>query len=164
MRRTWTVLLSALLVVATVAPPTVYAAGPTIVMFYGQSLPKPIFITINNGEDANKYDPLFECKGDGILPRDIGNRPFVTLAMFWGKWDKYVTNPSLLPELVPTSAPQHGRLYLPTRTQPWAVLIRTQIRNGDPVPIPQDATGFELRCAVSEQGAGFLRQAGVPGL
>jgi len=132
-------------------------------MFYGESLPEPVFITIKNGEDANKYDPLFECRGDGILPKGIGTRPFVNLAMFWGKWERQVADPSLLAELVPTSAPQHGRLYLPTKTEP-ALLIRTQIRNGDPVPIPQAPTGFELRCAISEQGTSFLRQAGVPGL
>lgn len=120
MRRTCAVLLSAsLLVVAAVAPPTVYAAGPTIVMFYGESLPEPVFITIKNGEDANKYDPLFECRGDGILPKGIGTRPFVNLAMFWGKWERQVADPSLLAELVPTSAPQHGRLYLPTKTEPY---------------------------------------------
>ena len=155
--------LSVLLLCLMLGSP-VNAAGPAIVMFYGESLSKPVFITVKTAEDAARYS-FFECRSDGNLTTAITARPFVKLAAFWDfrRWDRYLTDPRLLPELDPSQASQHGRLYLPTKSEP-AVLIRTQFRNGDPVSIPAVPALFELRCPLSAESAGILQQAGVPGL
>jgi hypothetical protein len=141
----------------------VYAASPSIVMIYGPSLPKPVFVTMTNGQDAQKY--LFlTCGGVGNLPRGIEARPFVKVAAFWEHrlWSRYLADPKLLPELVPALSSQHGRLYLPTGTEP-AFLVSTQFLNTKPVPIPEEPTAFELRCSLSGANTAVLRELGVPG-
>jgi hypothetical protein len=99
--------------------------------------------------------------------------------MFWGgDWWKYVEDRQLLSTLRPEAANQHGRLYLPTATQP-AVNLATpgfgcvsttrqglrRVGSGPPPAWPMPIDPRDLVCAVklTTPDAQVARELGIPG-
>lgn len=106
------ILFSIALLALLVSMTRTEAVAPRLVMVYGNPLPKPIVI------DANT-EKLFERQGlvsiDGKIvdlshtndfaPDDMKNRPYLTLALFWGsEWVRYVQEGKPLDQLRPEDA------------------------------------------------------------
>jgi len=75
----------------------------------------------------------------GTLASRLSGRPFVKFAIFWGQWNEVPAGPE--------AASQHGRLYLPTGSDP-AVVVATSpvmeevgLRHPAARPVP-DLDGF----------------------
>ena len=102
------------------------AAFPSIIMLYGEPLERPLFIT----QYIEGIEFLFAGYDKGQSPivtvADLKDRPFLKVAIFWGGgwYKKYVVDGEPLSTLRPEDANQHGRLYLPTATEP-AVALKT---------------------------------------
>jgi hypothetical protein len=95
----------------------------------------------------------------------MGSRPFLKIASYWENnvWRKYLDDPALLPELKPEWANQHGRLYLPTDTEP-ATIVSTDIQPGRPLPIPVNPSDFSKTCTLTSGDVATARQLRIPGV
>jgi hypothetical protein len=109
-------------VLLSVAVP-VRAQWPTVLMFYGGPLKTPIFVT---GADSVVVAPAFRPTSGTSSPVEhagsMGNRPFISVACFWGP----PSNPAMngvgtLADLTPDMAMQHARFYPATATEAAAV-------------------------------------------
>lgn len=151
-----------LLLVGCVIP--THAAGPSIIMVYGGSLQKPISVVLKEVSDLSTYAFLSCGSGSGTV-KDVPNRPYVRIAMFWNKylWERYLRDPNLLPQLKPEQANQHGRLYLPTSTE-GATVVATTFKFNESVPVPENVTEFTTRCLLTAQDVETSRRLGIPGL
>jgi hypothetical protein len=155
-----------------------HAAAPAIIMFYGDPLERPLFVTPR----SPALDFLFFGRDSAppvLNETDLKDRAFVKVAMFWGgDWRKYVDDRQLLSTLRPEDANQHGRLYLPTATQP-AVALKTpgygclsttrqgrpRAAPGPPPAWPMPIDPQDLVCAVklTTADAQAARDLGIPG-
>jgi hypothetical protein len=157
-RNVWMVLVG---LSVMVAPQPLSAAGPAIIMYYGDSLTEPIFIVQREAGDFAKYSGLYCARGSSpVTAERAGDRPFLKMAMFWG--NDFITrvaeDPGMLSTLEPKQAQQHGRLYLPNAgASPY--VVATEMRPGrDPgtgqlgpatQAIPDDLSGFTQGCGLS---------------
>jgi hypothetical protein len=142
------------------------AAAPTIIMIYGEPLQKPIFVVLKQGEvtdSMSTYGFFFQETGR-TTPTEMSDRPYLSTAMFYSfkEWAAYTNHSALLTQLRPEQASQHGRLYLPTASEPAVVLV-TRFRNLDPVPIPSASTAFINMAPLGRAAIETVRRLGIPG-
>jgi hypothetical protein len=149
-------------------------------MIYGEPLDRPLYIT---RQQIERVGFLFGGYDKGLPPTitvaDLKDRPFVKVAIYWAGdwWKKYVEGDEPLSTLRPEDANQHGRLYLPTVTEP-AVALKTPgffcmsdrpgLRgghSGPPPPWPMPLDPNDLVCAVklTTTDAKVARELGIPG-
>ena len=130
--RSW--LLGVVLLSFVVTRPLL-AVGPSIIMFYGASLQRPIVI---RGEDLPSDLPLAWRSGMQFVqptpwtpPAGLDGRPYVKVAIFWGlgffkdrvALIRTLNSPTLPDQLKPEDASQHGRLYFQTATEPAVMVV-----------------------------------------
>ena len=88
----------------------------------------------------------------GSVPDGLSGRAHLNFAIFWGRWNE--------PPTTPEGGSPHGRLYLPTETEPAVVVVTapwmevgpdaTDIRHPGARPIPvaleehRDALGHQI--------------------
>ena len=136
----------------------VLAISPVVIMVYGAPLQHPVFIT------ERRFFHDIE-NPTTITVNDMGERPYLKLAMFWGpQYERHVSDRNLLLQLQPEQAGQHGRLYLPSKTLP-AVVLQTAVRSAAVVqaaPFPTDDRLLTWGGTLNAADLDFLRQSGVP--
>ena len=142
------VVVTAFLVFVTSVP--LRAIGPAILMFYGGDLQEPVLVFPGNPS----YNPtrfIWSPANGGVghggqkrgtLPPDLEGRRYMSVAIFWGRYDPATVKPS--------DASQHGRIYLRAASAP-AVIVITSPRmanakdptaNPEPVPVPTSLDEF----------------------
>jgi hypothetical protein len=95
-------------------------------------------------------------QGDPELLSSLRNRPYVNLAIFWGPYDA--------DQFKPENASQHGRLYLPTASEPAVVVATTPDMQKRSNPIPKELAGFAAAWSLGPQDLTTLKGLGFPGL
>ena len=172
-------LCAAILLVAFARPAS--AQWPTVMMFYGGSLTQPVFAT---GADT----PPFSGFVGGVpapnqaTANDMGNRPYVNVAWFWGPRDDPAQNGTrTLDALKPEMAFHHGRLYPSTADKPAMLFMMSlQVKGrdvygmmklgpgGQPVsrgnPIPTDPAAFSVGRPLTPPALAVLQRLGVAAL
>jgi len=152
MPRTWRlaplVVMTALLVMVTSV--LLRAIGPAILMFYGGDLKEPVLVFPGNPSynptnfiwsPVNRGVPYGSSKR-GTLPPNLEGRRYMSVAIFWGRYDPATLKPS--------DASQHGRIYLKTASAPAVIVItapqmanaKDRTANPEPVPVPTSLDEF----------------------
>jgi hypothetical protein len=127
------------------------AIGPSVLMFYGGDLAQPIFVRPGNPSitpTGYLWNPVnggvsYGTMKGGAVPPNLEGRRYLSVAIFWGAFD----DPTALK---PADASQHGRIYLPTASEPAVVVVtppnmanpNNPNANPEPVPIPASLSGF----------------------
>jgi len=156
------VLAGALLVIAT---SRLQAVGPSALTFYGGHLQAPLVVYPGNPSftptsflwDTNNGGVSW-AGVRGVLPSGLEGRRYVNLAIYWGRLDNQDV-------LKPDGAAQHGRVYLPTATEP-AVIVMTQVRmvaadlKSPPAGVraPESLDGFIAGWALTPEQTEQLKQ------
>ena len=151
--------LSGLVTIAAIClVQSVAAISPVVIMFYGEPLTVPVFVT------AVRFFHNYE-NPTTITVADMKERPYLKVAMFWGpEYEKYAVDPSLLPELRAEKAGQHARLYLSSGSDP-IVLLQMPVGSPNvvqPAPIQTDPTAYTWGGKLRPDDVDFLRKVGVP--
>ena len=142
------VVLTALLLIVSSVP--LRAIGPAIIMFYGGDLKEPVLVFPGNpsyNPTSFLWSPVnggvpYASRERGTLPPNLEGRPYMSVAIFWGRYDTATLKAS--------DASQHGRIYLPTTTSPAVIVItapnmvnpKDTHANPEPVPVPTSLDGF----------------------
>jgi hypothetical protein len=141
------------LLIASATRPA-FAVRPMIIMFYGPGLEHPVFLT-----DTMVFHDLENPTT--ITPRDVGNRKYLNVAMFWGtQWNPYVSGERPLSELTSMMANQHGRFYPATASAP-AVLLQTKPQLERAI-VPTDTDVLTWGGELTPNDVAFLVRSGVP--
>lgn len=151
---------TALLTTATllIAASPLQAVGPTVMMFYGGTLQKPVLVT---GADAAAFGDLL--RPATVSVSELGGRPYVSVALFWGPEGNPALNGKPMAELTPEMAWQHGRLYLATAGQPAVLLVTQLTKNTQPVPAPAAEASFNRGGPIPDAAAAVLKRLGIAG-
>jgi hypothetical protein len=139
---------TALLVIGTSLP--LRAIGPAILMFYGGDLREPVLVFPGNpsyNPTSFIWNPVnggipYDSEKRGTLPPNLEGRRYMSVAIFWGRYDPATLKPS--------DASQHGRIYLKTASAPAAIVItaprmanpKDPSANPEPVPVPTSLDEF----------------------
>ena len=142
------VVVTALLVIVTSVP--LRAIGPAILMFYGGDLKEPVLVFPGNpsyNPTSFIWNPInggvpYTSGKRGTLPPNLEGRRYMSVAIFWGRYDP--------PTIKPSDASQHGRIYLRTASAPAVIVITTPAManakdltaNPEPVPVPTSLDEF----------------------
>ena len=142
------VVVTALLVIVTSLP--LRAVGPAILMFYGGDLKEPVLVFPGNpsyNPTSFIWSPVnggvaYESEKRGTLPPNLEGRRYMSVAIFWGRYDPATLKPS--------DASQHGRIYLRTASAPAVIVItgprmvnvKDPTANPEPVPVPTSLDEF----------------------
>jgi len=142
------VVVTALLVLITSLP--LRAIGPAILMFYGGDLREPVLVFPGNpsyNPTSFIWNPVnggvpYASEKRGTLPPNLEGRPYLSVAIFWGRYDPATLKPS--------DASQHGRIYMRTASAPAVIVItgprmanvKDPTANPDPVPVPTSLDEF----------------------
>ena len=163
MRCAFTRTILAFVALLLIPPGPVSAVSQSISMIYGESSQKPVFVTFRQVSDMETYAFLTCARSEPVKVRDLGTRPFLRIASYWDAnvWKKYLDDPNLLPGLKPESANQHGRLYLPTPTEP-AIVVSADFTFGS-APIPSASEDFVKSCTLTPNDLDAARRLGIPG-
>jgi hypothetical protein len=158
------VAVTALLVVVASLP--LRAIGPAILMFYGGDLQESVLVFPGNPgynptsfiwNPGNGGVPYSSGKR-GALPPNLEGRRYMSVAIFWGRYDPATLKPS--------DASQHGRIYLRTASA-QAVIVITSPRmanatdptaNPDPVPVPTSLDEFVAGWTTSVDISQWIRE------
>ena len=153
-------LLLGLAVLSLVASTQASVISPSYVMFYGGQIDAPVVQKLWPGSGSEfLWSPY---RAGGTIPDGLEGRPHVRFAIFWGAWNEQPMRPE--------GASQHGRLYLPTTSEPGVVVMTAAAMDdgtpGRPAarPIPADLAGFASGWAVTSADLGTAKAFGVPGL
>ena len=122
----------------------VYALSPTVMMFYGAPLARPVFVT---GADTLAFGDM--VRKSPVSPAELGPRPFIKVALFWGPaHDPALNGTRALDALKPEMAWQHGRFYPSSNSAPAVLLVtpldkQTKVRAAQAAatsltPVPAD--------------------------
>ena len=163
MRRVLTRTVLAVVTVLLVSLAPVSAAFPAITMIYGESNQKPIFVTFTNVPDEEMYAFLTCARSNSAKVGTLGTRKFLKIATYWNMnvWKHYLDDPTLLSQLKPEAANQHGRLYLPTSTD--AAIVVSADYSVRPTPIPSELKDFVTSCTLSATDVAAALRLGIPG-
>jgi len=157
------VILIALLAMSAARPAG--AISPSFLMVYGGSLKQPVIIKLEGGiNSAFVWDSVFrkptgepggKLQISDLAPK-LSGRAFLSIAIFWGPYEAS--------KLKASEASQHGRLYLPTASEP-AVMVTTP-PDMQPVarPIPDRLEGFTAGWTWTPQDLRDATTLGIPGL
>ena len=140
------VVVTALLVAVASVP--LRAIGPAILMFYGGDLKEPVLVFPGNpsyNPTSFLWDPVsggVPWGARGTLPSNLEGRPYMNVAIFWGRYDPATLKAS--------DASQHGRIYLKTASAPAVIVITAPhmanptdlSANPEPVPVPTSLDAF----------------------
>lgn len=141
--------LGVTLLALTLITTSVMAAGPRIMIVYGQPLAKPVVFS-NWGENEG----LMIATNDEMSvqhARLIG-RPFLRVAMFWGSgWVQYMKEHRTVNAIRPSQANQWARFYPAYGTTPPLFVL-------DSIPGPYKS----LVRRVSPTGIAILAHHGIP--
>lgn len=142
------------------------AVGPSAVLIYGGGLENAVILRYEDSSWFNTVGLLWggshmyrsqehAVKGHALVP-SLANRAYLNVAIFWGRAPE---------KLVPENGTQHGRLYLPTASEP-AVAVATAANMVEPVPtpIPTQIDQFFVLWTLSAQDIQTLKRLGVPKL
>ena len=160
------VLLGVTALLVSVASVPLRAVGPAILMFYGGDLKEPILIDPGN-PSSNPTGFIWNPQNGGVpygsgrhgtLPPNLEGRRYMSLAIFWGKYDRAT--------LKAADASQHGRIYLRTASDPAVIVItapsmfnpKNPTANPDPVPVPTSLDEFIAGWTLSPEQTAQLRQ------
>jgi hypothetical protein len=160
-------LIVAVLLVGFSSQP-VLAVSPSAVMVYGEKLAQPILLRPAGPEQFPAFGLLWwqggrysnpdrTVQGDPQLASALKDRAYVNLAIFWG-------GPYKTDEFKPENASQHGRLYLPTASEPAIVVVTAPDMQKKANPIPKELAGFRAVWTLSSQDLGTLKGLGFPGI
>ena len=163
--RKWPMVAAMLLIGFSSRP--VLAVSPSAVMVYGEKLTNPVVLRPASPADfpafgllwwnAGSYArPTRTVQSDPQLLRDLKDRPFVKLAIFWGKYET--------DQFKPENASQHARFYLPTASEPAVVVATTPDMQKKSNPIPDELSGFVGVWTLGAQELTTLKNLGFPGL
>ena len=161
----WSIVVAALFVGLCLK--SLAAISPTAVMVYGEKLGKPILLRPASPADFPAFGLLWgnrgsyarpdrTVQGDPALSNSLKDRPYVNLAIFWGAYGA--------DQFKPENASQHGRLYLPTGTDPAIVVATPPDMQKKSNPIPKELGGFTAVWTLSPQELTTLKSLGFPGL
>ena len=161
----WSLVVAVLLLGFSLKP--VLAISPTAVMVYGEKLGQPVLLRPASPADfpafgllwwkAGSYaNPNRTVQGDPQLLSDLKDRPYVSLAIFWGQYAP--------DEMKPENASQHGRLYLPTASEPAIVVVTRPDMQKKSNPIPKELGRFTAVWNLGPQELTTLKGLGFPGL
>jgi hypothetical protein len=155
--RKGTATMMAALVMFVLAGQSMHAQSPTVLMFYGASLKAPVYLT--DAEAASFRNLLGPAS---VTVKDMGDRPFTPVALFWASRLNPANNGTPIPNLKPEMAWQHGRLY-PAPDGKSAVLLVTPMTKGAPQGVPAPANGavFVWGGPVSDTGLAALKRVGI---
>lgn len=163
--RSW---LLGIAVLSLLASKPVLAISPSYIMFYGGQLATPVLLEVDHTmgtaflwETRARRDGTLER---GTIAKRLEGRRYLNFAVFWGQWTNRPVKPA--------EASQHGRLYLPTATEPAAVVATfpamqaedPNLRTPPAQPIPVDLLGFWAGWLLSAEDVATARRLGVPGL
>jgi hypothetical protein len=130
--------------------------GPTVMMFYGGALKAPVTVS---GQDVDAFGDFM--RKSTVTVADLGTRPFMNVALFWGSLRDPANNGTPIARLTPEMAWQHGRFYPPSGAQP-AVLLTTQFtKAAQPVPVPSSGSAFVGGGVVPDTALPLLRKLGL---
>jgi hypothetical protein len=152
MLRSWRpallVVVTALLVIVTSL--SLRAIGPAILMFYGGDLKEPVLVLPGNpsyNSTSFIWNPVnggvpYGSAKRGTLPPNLEGRRYMSVAIFWGRYDPATLKPS--------DASQHGRIYMSTASAPAVIVItgpsmvnvKDPTANPEPVPVPTSLEEF----------------------
>jgi len=139
---------------------TLHALGPTVMLFYGEPLKKPVLVT---GADTSEF-------GEWLLrpaTASVGEpgRPFIKVALFYGLATDPAGNGVPVAELTPEMAWQHARFYPATTKAPALLLTATfykmAARSGG-TPAPTAEAAFTGGGPVPPAGLAALQRLGIP--
>jgi len=137
----------------------VFAIGPTVMMFYGAPLQKPVLVT---GADTAPFGNLL-AQTD-VAASDIVGRTPISVALFWGPSSNPANNGVPLADLKPEMAWQHGRYYPATPTKS-AVLLVTAMSQKATQAMPPPTAGpstFSWGGALVPDAIAVLKRLGIP--
>ena len=84
----------------------------------------------------------------------LKNRPYVNLAIFWGRYES--------DQFKPENASQHGRLYLPTASEPAIVVATVPDMQKKSNPIPTELGGFAAVWTLGRRRSHHAQRSGIP--
>ena len=149
--------MTAALVVFVLNSQPLQALGPTVMMFYGGTLKKPVFVT---DADTAPFNDLLHPSS--ITVTDLGDRPYLNVALFWGsKADPANNGRRTLAELTPEMAWQHGRFYPAAAGRPPVLLVTGLTKGAQPIPIPSNGAAFVWGGPVPDSGIAVLQRLGI---
>lgn len=163
--RKWARFVAVLLLAPASTPAS--AISPSAVMVYGGTLGQPILLRPAGPADfpafgllwwqAGSYrQPTRTVQGDPELLSGLSNRPYVKLAIFWGRYEPE--------QLKPENASQHGRFYPPTAAEPAIVVSTVPDMQKKSNPIPLELRGFTAVWTLGPGELASLKDLGFPGL
>jgi hypothetical protein len=168
MPRSWRpaslVVVTALLVIVTSLP--LRTIGPAILMFYGGDLKEPLLVFPGNpsyNPTSFIWDPVnggvpYASEKRGTLPPNLEGRSYLSVAIFWGRYDPATLKPS--------DASQHGRIYMRTALAPAVIVItgprmvnvKDPTANPEPVPVPTSLDEFTAGWTLTVDISQWIRQ------
>ncbi|MGI8825250.1 MAG: hypothetical protein ACR2JC_06365 [Chloroflexota bacterium] len=137
------------LVALTIISTPVMAAGPRIMIVYGQPLQKPVIFS-NWGENQT----LMVAANDGMSVEHarLKGRPSLRVAMFWGMgWVQYMKHHKPPASLHPSQANQYARFYPAYGSAPALFVF-------DSIPGPYHSLIRRIR----PEGIAVLVRHGIP--
>jgi hypothetical protein len=140
----------------------VSAISPSAVLVYGENVAQPVLLRPTDPADFPAFGLLSWRAGsyrnptriDQQLWSGLKNRPYVNLAIFWGRYDA--------DQLKPENASQHGRFYPATATEPAIVVTTVPDMQKRSNPIPRELERFAAAWTLSSQELSTLKNLGFP--
>lgn len=157
-RRTFAIAFMTALALVILHVQPLQALGPTVLMFYGEPLTKPVLVA---GEDANAFPDRSLLGQTTVTAKDTAGRSFIKVALFWGLPGDPARNGTPLAQLTPQMAAQHGRFYPATATQP-ALLLTAQYMKQAQGDLPDERTVFNSGGPVAPAALAVLQRLGIP--
>jgi hypothetical protein len=147
----------ALIAVLLVCQTRLLALPPTVLMFYGAPLKKPILVT---GTETAVFTNLLDASRIGSAETISGS--YISVALFWGPPSDPAVNRVPVAQLTPQMAWQHGRYYVATASRP-AMLLVTQMSKGIQAVPPETAgKAFIWGGQLSADAVAVLKRLGIP--
>jgi hypothetical protein len=161
-RCTWPLIAAVLLLGITST--SVSAISPSYVLVYGEKIAQPVLLRPTDPADFPAFGLLWWHAGaysnptriDPQLWKGLKNRPYVNLAIFWGRYDP--------DELRSEGASQHGRFYPATASEPAIVVTTVPDMQKRSNPIPSDLERFAAAWTLTPQELSTLKSLGLPAI
>lgn len=144
------------LIVMAIGSRALQAQGATVLMFYGGTMKTPVLVT---GADAAAFNNVIARSS--ITVSELADRPYISVALFWGSRTDPANNRTPLADLKPSMAWQHGRFYPAVPGKP-ALLLTTELTKRDqPVPMPSNGRAFVWGGPVPDEALAVLQRLGI---
>jgi hypothetical protein len=134
-----------------------HAIGPTVLMFYGDPLKKPVLVT---GADAGVFADVL--RPTTVTAKDTTGRSYISVALFWGSAADPAANGVPLAQLTPQMAWQHGRLYAATASQPALLVTTAFLKQAQAVPGQNEGGVFVSGGPLQPNALAVLQRLGIP--